>query len=112
MEKIKRSENIEYAVSQVSNNCKLLGTTIGELLAYKLEELSCKYEEGDPISPEMASSLVDAMKSMPGYTDERLMVMISTTKGNFEKLLVGVYSALSIIRPDLFEEVTDGRTKG
>ena len=114
MNKLKRNKTLDgllmdYAHEQIH----IFKDIIKDLMAaYK----KCETNDSILTSAE-AENIISALKSMPGFSMEKFMMILSmvatesnlTGYGIFVNTLSVIYCMLSITNPELFEEETDGK---
>lgn len=119
MKRIKRNKTIEKGILFAAILPQMDGRTAGEVMDATAEAYK-EYEAVKIFTAEETDAIMQALKSMPGYTPERLLAAgapmtrdISNPHECFEWQLYNVYIMLSITNPELFEdkeEEEDGKT--
>lgn len=115
MKRIKRNKTIEKGIKFAAILPQIDGRTAGEVMDATAEVY--KKNEGTKLfTAEETDAIMQALKSMPGYTPEKLLAAgapmtrdISNPHECFEWQLYNVYIMLSITNPELFEEEKDGK---
>ena len=110
MKRIKRNETIEKGILFAAILPQMDGRTAGEVMDATAE--AYKGNEGTKLfTAEETDAIMQALKSMPGYTPEKLLAAgapmtrdISNPHECFEWQLFNVYIMLSITNPELFED--------
>lgn len=115
MKKIKRNKTIEKGILFAAILPQIDERTAGEVMDATAEV----YKENDGkklFTAEETDAIMQSLKSMPGYTPEKLLAAgapmtrdISNLHECFEWQLYNVYIMLSITNPELFEEEKDGK---
>ena len=118
MKRIKRNKTIEKGIKFAAILPQIDERTAGEVMDATAEVY--KKNEGTKLfTAEETDAIMQALKSMPGYTPEKLLAAgapmtrdISNPHECFEWQLYNVYIMLSITNPELFEdykEAEDGK---
>lgn len=115
MKKIKRNKTIEKGIIFGAILPQIDGRTAGEVMD-KTAQAYMENEGTKLFTAEETDAIMQALKSMPGYTPEKLLAAgapmtrdISNPHECFEWQLFNVYIMLSITNPELFEEEKDGK---
>lgn len=120
MGKIKRNKTIEKGIIFGAILPQIDGRTAGEVMD-KTAQAYMENEGTKLFTAEETDAIMQALKSMPGYTPEKLLTAgapmtrdISNPHECFEWQLFNVYIMLSITNPELFEnnegEEENGKT--
>ena len=118
MQKIKRNKKLDGLLTDIKSRCmhEQKYTSDGILESIMAAYKKCETNDSILTSAE-AENIISALKSMPGFSMEKFMMILSmvatesnlTGYGIFVNTLSVIYCMLSITNPELFEEGMDGK---
>ena len=110
MNKIKINKKVETGIKSVAMLSMMKGSTAHDFLE-KFVELYKKRGSINVFTTEETDSIIQVLKSMPGYTSEKFLTVCSAINGIgddkievFQWSLYVTYTMLSITNPELFEK--------